>query len=280
MDHDIKIIRYLDGEMKGEELTDFEREVRNDARLAELVEEIRRLQELAARAIVSGGDPESNLDGLIRADIHEMVREYREGKSGAVEFGRIAKEAEEAYFKGKSGNRTLSVRRMQAAWYSIAAILIIGGILTIALLRPFSRQTPSMIYAEYAGTYTLSEEMAELTRSDDDLLFAIEVFEARDYERSTVLFSMLADSSVRRELALLYLGHSYMGLNRTDMAVETYKEVLMTANGALLEDARWYLAICHLKRGDADDAASLLEALISSDTPYSSSAKRILRDLR
>ena len=78
MDHDRDIIRYLDGEMLGDELLEFENKIEQDSGLGRLVEEIRNLQDLARKSIGYEGDPEQELDEDIRNEIRSLVREFKE----------------------------------------------------------------------------------------------------------------------------------------------------------------------------------------------------------
>ena len=260
--------------MKDEERRLFEKEIELDPNLAMLVEEIRNLQDLAARAIQGGEDPEEALDENVRQEIRSMVKEFREGKQEG-DPGQV-KEAAESYF----AKQTSASRNMLRAWYAIAAVIIAGGILSVILLQPFTRTDPAGIYARYAGTFPRTEDIMELTRSNDDFMFAIEVFESKDYERASVLFRMLADSAGTREFALLYLGHSYMGLNRSDLAIEAYTQLIDSASGALPGEAKWYMALCYLKKEKTSEAVALLKEISGSASPYRSEARKILRSLR
>ncbi len=274
MDNDRNIIRYLDGEMQDEERRQFEKEIEKDPALAGLLDEIANLQNLAARALQMEGDPEISLSEDIRREIREMVQEFHKGKQAGD--NQQVEEAATAYFKQQASKS----HGLQRAWYAIAAVIIAGAIFSIILLQPFTRADPSEIFAEYAGNYTRTEDILEITRADDDFMFALEVFESGDYERSSVLFQMLADSAVAGDYALLYLGHSYMGLSRTDRAITVYLQLVETANGDLLEDTRWYLSLCYLKKEMIEEANTLLEEISISDSPYRSESRKILRSIR
>ena len=282
MDNDRDIIRYLDGEMLGDELLEFENRMEQDSGLGRLVEEIRSLQDVARKSIGYEGDPEQELDEDIRNEIRSLVREFKEkmneggGLDDKKSSGYISDQLQDVaagYFHKSPGKP----RKSQLAWYSIAAVLVVGGILSVILLRPFSKLSTSEIYNNYAGIYNKSESILELTRSDDDFLFAVEVFESRDYERAVILFQMLADSIPIRDHALLYLGHSYLGLNLTDMAASSYQQVMESSNLTLLDDAKWYLSLCYLKKDMPDKATELLYEISDSDSPYKRDSKEILR---
>ena len=280
MDHEKKIIRYLDGEMPEEELRLFEKEMAMDPDLSQQVAEFRRLQDLARKTPEAEEDPETELDDKIRGEIRTTVREFKEGEHPDQEitgnFVNELQEAASAYFRKSSGK----LRRIQIMWYSLAAVVITGGLLSVILLRPFTKMNPAEIYSEYFETYGKTAGVTELTRSDDDFLFAVEVYESGDYERSAVLFQMLADSALTRDYALLYLGHSRMSLNQTEKAILSFEILLQTGNPELMHDARWYLSLCYLKMNLPEKAIKILEQIEFSDSPYKTDAKRILRSIR
>ena len=280
MDHDKRIIRYLDGEMQEEELRLFEQELEKDPDLARQTGEVRKLQDLARKAVEAESDPETGLDEEIRREIRTAVQEFKDSKHPdqdiPPDFRNQIEESASAFFQKPSG----MLKRIQIVWYSVAAVIIAGGLLSVILLRPFAKMSPADAYAEYFQTYNQTEEVTELTRSDDDFLFAVEVYESRDYERAVVLFQMLSDSVLTRDYALLYLGHSYMSLNQTEKAISSFENLIQTGNVELIDDAGWYLSLCYLKTARPERARELLEQISVSDSPYKSEAKRIIRSIR
>ena len=120
----------------------------------------------------------------------------------------------------------------------------------------------------------------ELSRADDDLLFAIKVYEAGDYERAVILFEMLSDSAGLREYSLFYAGHAYMHQSLTVKAIETFEELLDDAQGDLIQAARWYLALCFLKTGEAALSKEQLLLIEETDSPFRKDARSLLHDLQ
>jgi hypothetical protein len=61
--------------------------------------------------------------------------------------------------------------------------------------------------------------------------------------------------------------------------VSRFKEILPSEDRELVSAAKWQLALCHLKRGEAEPAIEYLENLLE-DTAYRKDARRILRILK
>ena len=71
-----------------------------------------------------------------------------------------------------------------------------------------------------------------------------------------------------------------MGLSRSEMAVETYQLLMDSASGALLDEARWYLALSYLKREMVFEAIALLEDISVSGSSHRYESRKILRTIR
>jgi tetratricopeptide (TPR) repeat protein len=293
MTDDKSIIRYLDREMTEEERLAFEKEISGNPGLAKKVETFRDLQALAGKAIRQADDPEESLDQQTREEIRQAVNDYMEGRQKELprEVEEMVKSARQAFEQRREegqqtrggtepGLQRSNIRQIRRIWYSAAAVAILAVILSVIIFRPFKGKPARDLYAEYYKEFSTTEEMNELTRTDNDLLFAVKVYEAGDYERAVILFEMLADSNVHRDYSLFYAGHAYMHLNLTDKAIETFKRLLDDAQGDMIPATRWYLALCYLKSGEAALSKEQLLLIEKTDSPYRRDARMLLRDLQ
>jgi hypothetical protein len=305
---DLKIIKYLDGEMSGEELRRFEEEIRMNPPLADEIRKFRQVQELARKLLAghddrSGGKKEEapsgspaenefevpgegSLDPATRKDISDAVRDFKQDPAAAgdlsPEFRRNLEEAGKRYFAGReSTGPTPIVRKI---WYRAAAVVVLAIALSIAIFKPFAKMSADEIYARYFRPVSKTTEIIEYARTDNDFLFATEVYEAGDYERAVVLFEMLADSSQLRAWSLLYAGSSYMAQNKPSDAVDLFLAIIEEVEEPIGGDvkavsgARWQLALCYLRLGEPGKAMEQL-ALLRNDPEYRRDANRILRAL-
>ncbi len=287
------IIRYLDGEMTEDEMLAFEKEISGNPGLAEEVEKLRELQNMAGKAMKRRDDPEENLDPGTREEIRQAVIDFKEGRDieipeeikETIEGARQAFEykrenSQEAPDMAEPGLPRSNIRQIRRIWFTAAAVIVLAIIVTILFLKPNSSKPSNDLYTKYYTEYPVSSELSELSRSDDDLLFAIKVYEAGDYDRAIILFEMLQDSSTHGAYPRFYMGHAYLHINLTDRAIEAFREILDEDAGQLEQATRWYLALAYLKAGNASLSTEQLKQIDASDSPYRSEARRLLRDLQ
>jgi len=290
---DKNIIRYLDGEMTKDEKLEFEKDISENPDLAKEVESIRNLQELAGKAMRQTDDPEESLDQETREEIRQAVIDFKEGGKDALpgEVEETIKSARQAFEQRREKSQQATevseqepqrsnIRQIRHIWFSAAAIVVLAVIISVLIFRPFKGKPAKDLYTEYYKEFPMTEEMNELSRTDDDLLFAIKVYEAGDYKRALILFEMLADSSTLRGYSLFYAGHAYMHQNLTVKAIETFQKLLDDAPGDLIPATRWYLALCYLKTGEAALSKEQLMLIEETDSPFGKDARRLLRDLQ
>ena len=276
------IIRYLDGEMPEDERLAFEKEISGNPDLADEVEKLRDLQKLAGKAINQGDDPEENLDPGTRENIRQAVIDFKEG--GDADLPEEVKDtiagARQAFEKTDPGTHRSNIGQIRRIWFSAAAVVVLAIVVTILVFRPFRSEPVRDLYAKYYREYPVSPELSELSRSDDDLLFAIKVYEAGDYDRAILLFEMLSDSLTHGGYSRFYAGHAYLHLNLSDKAIKSFQGLLDEDPGDLEHATRWYLALAYLKEGNSTQSREQLELLKASDSPFKKNARMLLRDLQ
>jgi hypothetical protein len=305
MTYDKNIIRYLDGEMAEDEKLAFEKEISGNPDFAQKVETFRKLQKLAGKALSQVDDPEANLDQGTREEIRQAVLDFKEGKNDDLpgEVDEMIKGARQDYeqrrekaqqgtdqtkpehepepeSKPKPESQRSNLRQIRRIWWTAAAVVLIAAIVSILIFRPFRDKLPRDLYAEYYQEYPITSDVMELSRADDDLLFAIKVYESGDYERAVILFEMLSDSAGLREYSLFYAGHAYMHQSLTGKAIETFEELLDDARGDLSPATRWYLALCYLKKGEAALSKEQLLLIEETESPFRKNARSLLHDLQ
>ena len=289
-----QIIRYLDGEMTEAEKLEFEQKISDNPGLAERVETYRKIQQLAGKALRKAEDPETALDDETREEIRQAVKDFKEGRGDAVsgvddETIKGARQAfeqrrEKARQEGQDApdgsqlrSNILQIRRI---WFTAAAVMVVALIIFLLVFRPLRDRQPVDLYAKYYKEFPITEKVIELSRADDDLLFALRVYEAGDYERALALFEMLADSSDLRQYSLFYIAHACLHLNLTDRAIKTFLDLLDEDPGELETATRWYLALSYLRSGEEALSKEQLEQVVATDSIYRKDARRLLADLQ
>jgi tetratricopeptide (TPR) repeat protein len=280
---ELKIIKYLDGEMSTEESLAFEEEIRSHPTLAEEVEKFRQIQDMAVKLLAqpgTGEETETGMDPAVEEEISDAVQDF---KSRPESFDKVSpeyrRELERARKRfGGSGEANAPVRMIRRIWYRTAAIIILALALSVLLFRPFEKMDPEEVYERYFKTFDKTLQVADLVRDDNDFLFAVEVYEAGDFDRASILFEMLADSAVLRPWSLFYAGSSYLSLHQTEKAISLFRTAIEEGNEEVLSHARWQLSLALIRRGEQDLALEQLQILVK-DPLYRKDVKRIIRIL-
>ena len=259
MDYKEIFDRYLDGKLSGDELRDFEKSLRDDPELAGELDQYKQLNEASEKLFI-----EDSADQQAKDDIRAFKKQDIEKD---IDLQHFRKEMD------KAGRR-----RISTMWY--AAAVVLAGIMT-ALLVILLRSSVEMpeIYAMYYEEYHQSDKLWEFTRSNDDLYFAVRVYESGDYSRASLLFRQLADSLPFSPYAEFYAGLIGIHQERWEKAIESFRRVISAGDSEIKTDAEWYLGLCYLMVDNASAAREQFEKLAATKNQYSKRARRILRHL-
>lgn len=293
MKDDQNIIRYLDGEMAEDERLAFERKISGNQDLAQKVKAFRNIQKLAGTAMQQTDDPEGSISQESREEIRKAVMDFKEGKNAGLpmEVDQMIKSARRAFEQrrenGKkaalmstSGHDQSNITQIRRIWWTAAAVVVLAVIVSLLIFRPFKSKPVKDLYVKYYKEFPITQEVIELSRADNDLQFATKVYEAGDYKRAGILFEMLEDSAGLREYSLFYAGQSYLHQNLTENAINKFQQLLEDASGTMIPLARWYLALCYLKKGEDALSKEQLLMVAATDSPFRKDARRLLRDLQ
>ncbi|MCF8233902.1 MAG: tetratricopeptide repeat protein [Bacteroidales bacterium] len=160
---------------------------------------------------------------------------------------------------------------------SIAAaasiILIIGGIL---LFSKGDHVSNNSLYSNYYNP----EEAITIVRSggnteDITLKEAMMAYQDKNYESAIELFSQ----EPQNNLAKFYMGLSYMETGNSKKAIELFNELISHQENLFVEQAEWYLGLSYLKIDEYEKAKELLTRIANSDNIYQTDAKKILKNL-
>jgi hypothetical protein len=173
---ELRIIKYLDGEMPGEELRAFEEEIRMNPPLAEEVRKYRQIQDLAGKLLgngerepeagLQGEDPdpemrENALDPAIEQEISEAVGEFKKDPSscGQVpgEYRETLAQAGKAFFENRG--KTGAIRMIRRIWYTAAAVVVLAVTVSILILKPFEKIPAGEVYAQYFRTFHKTDQI-------------------------------------------------------------------------------------------------------------------------
>ena len=186
----------------------------------------------------------------------EMVLEHIE----LIEDRRMAEQVKAIHLqemkRRRQGGRIRSIRQ----WAAAAAVVLL---LSIAgwWLWPTSN-SPEQLFAQHYEAYDLTFG----NRSEGDpLVLAGSSYLANDYEAAAVAFESILQDDPTQSKARFALGICHMELKQWGNAVQSFEQLVKGQDALYADNARWYWALALLKLDRAEEAASQLEILSTTN---------------
>jgi len=260
--------RYTKGDMKTEELQQFEKRLQNDP---DLLDELNDFQDMTV-AIEKKGDQElwNELAGL---------REKMEGKI-------IHKKTTTLPTKPNASIIPLFKK------LAVAASLILAITAAIYLFNPISNNG-NKLYANFYKTEAINlpiilDDLEAYSMADPanqqkkDLAIHLEQFELKNYSASIKGLNNYLQQNPTDKVAQLYLGLSLMEQQKFEEAITKLTPLNNASEFKYQDTANWYLALCYLSvNRNQTKQKELLQSLINSTTSnYKDLAKDLLEKIK
>jgi tetratricopeptide (TPR) repeat protein len=173
-----------------------------------------------------------------------------------------------------NGNR----KHMPLTRAAVFAGIILAG--SLAFIGTRNIQTEE-IFDRFYNSYEVTANLRSMeTHVNSDFAVAIDYYNIKDYRSAALCFSKVPDSDPKyMESTMLYGVSEFEEMNFPE-AKQSFEEVISNNDNLFLEDANWYLALCHLKTGDKESAITELTSIKKSRSIYSSDARKILRRIK
>ena len=246
-------------------------QARIDALLAERPELRARLALERELRAAFGGDAEV---AELRDTLHAVAAERE--LDGTRELGA---EAPAASSHGRhagrprlSARRGGGVRRLRRA-LALAASLLVLAVAGWWVVAGGGGDRPEDLYAAYAEPYGLT--VTARAAGAETLDEAMALSAAGDFTAAGERFALLSAAEPDNVLLRFYAGHSALFAGDAAAAVTRLTPLLGEPPHAFREQARWYLALAHLRLGDVSDARATLE-LIEPGTYRYAEAQEVL----
>jgi tetratricopeptide (TPR) repeat protein len=280
MDYTEIFDRYIDGQLEGKELKDFNKKLRTDNEFRQALEKYIRLNNVTADVVRERKDTDQEFQIDESTDKLSMqdIAKYGKDKRGAPDektlaFSETLARAEKDSLNGLSR----SIAGRLSVQLAIAATVIAAILITLFLLLRQNRLTSADLFALFYRPYVETEEVLEITRASDNFYYALRVFESGDYARAAVLFDELSDTAELKVYASFYSGLTFMEMGRWEEAVKKLEKAVGYGETPIEKSARWYLGLCFLRIDDSKSARRQFEILASSKNEYTARSRRILR---
>jgi tetratricopeptide (TPR) repeat protein len=169
-------------------------------------------------------------------------------------------------------------RATRRTWLYLAAAAVVSIIALTIFILPTFRPSTDQLFQAYFVAYP---NMFEPTLRDnsqptgDRRTEAFKAYEEKDYSRAATLFSELLTQE-QEPGVLLLLGNANLILGNTDEAMQNFS-ILSSEFDELDMQAKWYLSLCYLKRGDIDQAKKMLKELGETEISYAERARELLK---
>lgn len=160
-------------------------------------------------------------------------------------------------------------------WLAAASVVVVIGLGSYLGLLRDNNYTGNQAFVEYYSPYgaDLTVRGGEQSGSFNK---AFELYHSGDMDNAILAFDELRQEN--EELAGFFTGLCYMELGKI---ADAKKELEETRNISIFyeEQIKWYLALCHLKLEEYQDAELLLTQIMTGNNKYAREAKAILDKL-
>jgi len=234
---------YLDGELQGDELTNFEMKIQEDR--------------------------EFNNEYKLHVAIRETLtnKEVNEFRDKLVRIGM------------QSENKREPFRLKPAALYSFLLFVVIATVSSYFIFR--TTYSNEEIFAQYYEHYTAGSVTRGLENGTDDVFqLALKKYNNAQYKEAIKLFRQISDTSKLFISCEFFNGISYMELKNYKEAIHCFKPVIKDANGFYYNDAVWYMGLCYIKSDEMNEAVKQFRILQKNESNYQKRAGEIIEKIK
>lgn len=248
------IEKYIHGELYGDELISFEKELETNKSFADDVKLHREIDKFLKNKDVF--DLREMLD-----DIHEKV---------TSEEKNISKQK-------KKGIVRILFSHWQYAAASVLFLLAVSVVLFFTL-RPSANER---LYAQYFKPF----DDTPIVRSDDQpaaskMELALIEYNGENFEKAWTMLRGISDGNKTDAKAYFYRGISAIEINNLNDAIASFKNVINNDSSLYIGEATWYLALCYLKENDEIAALAQFSKVAESNSNHKKEAEEIIEKLK
>lgn len=268
MNSEIKINtgKYIDGELEGEALLQFEKLLKTDADLQEEV----RFQKEIFTALKAKSEFEAEKEEVISflEGLGKNVDLSNRGDEKA-EIPTIEK-AEET--SAKTGNEQSIIRKLLpfASLVAAAAVLLF-------VIAPWKSNLTGIKLANQNFQVFPLDALRSSTDNQNILAKAKKAYDEKEYQPAIAGFEDYLKENSNSPNIWLAKGSSEYELNKLDDAIISFQQV-QKRNPSYKPLAHWYLALCYLKKEDKVQAKAVLSKISKGEEKYTE-AQELLKEL-
>jgi len=240
--------RYLEGELSGQELLDFEQHLAKDSELQTMLEE---------HKILAGG-----IRYHARTQVWDKIK------------------ALEALAEAEDTSKRLSGNSNKFLYWSVAAAV---AVLLVSVVYFVNRNQPvdtGQLFAENFEPYPALAYAPQ--RSDTSFASMMEeafgAYSNGDYTAAIPLFEEILAQN-EETMVWFYLGNAYLAEGQSEQAIAAFQKFLQIKT-ALTYQGKWYLSLAYLSNDQLPDAEKYLKDISVSSSAYSNKASLLLKKIQ
>jgi hypothetical protein len=279
--------KYLEGELHGKELRDFELQILKDPAVAREVEEIRKLHAFVGDQIKKKYndillEDEATYDSFsveeLQADMNELkIRKLDPEDVEFQKFSRKVKSASLAY-RIRENEKNKIVLNRKIFWGAAAMLAIILGFSFSTILLTNRSMDLQTIYSEYYQSYHYSQVVRNTEAALQDVFdLGAEAYNHANYGLALDYFNKVSADSPSYTTSFLFKGICFMETDQFEQAIQAFNN--LSENRILNEYGEWYRGLCYIRLNNPEQARNEFEKIVQKEGYYSKQAKSILKSL-
>ena len=213
---------------------------------------------------------ENEAERLVIEGIRTYYRQYGMDREAMLGYLQNTRDTSLIAFKERT-----TKRRTMPQWIGWAAALLVICLSIVTYLfigenNSYQSNLTSYLSEPYPVTVFLSNQSADAW---------VEAYQSGDYQQSSALLDKLIQEPQDNSTLLLYyagLSHLYQQPPQPEPAIKYLSQV---NDGAYAQQAHWYLALAYLLNEQTDDAESLLENIVATQTFHHEEAAELLEHI-
>ena len=281
--------KYLDGELKGEELHNFELEILKNPEIAEEVERIRNLDafsrkqyDLLTAAHELLEDPDdiqlSLEEAIVKNDLESLkIQEISENDPDYLDFRKKVRAVSlKNYLKATAFNKILVPG--YALWTAAACFLIL---LTFTLLSVFTDKGNKNLHDVYASFYQPYQADRQVRDNSiiaaDPYVMGLSEYVKSNYKQALVFFDEVESGNEINKAIYLLKGICLMETGKYEDAILEFG--FLSGDPVLNDFGQWYTGLCYIELNQTEEARKLFRALAGQEGYFRDMSGMVLKKL-
>ncbi len=281
-----QVEKYLEGELSGEELRNFELEILRNPKVAEEVERIRRMEKFMekqhARFSGAGGlvedydDLENALPAQKLAEELEglKIRKISSDRKKLGEFrARLSEAEEDRKLRARLGKKVL-VKKI-SVWAVAASIFLLAATSSILLVTGRNSADHLSVYEQFYSAPPIDGPQRTGAQGEENRYSAaLELYNEGKYAEALEAFNRIPEP-VHVTSIYLYKGIAMMETGNYSEAIDQFRN--LEEDAYLNHFGMWYTGLCYLAIGDKDNARSVFREIVREKGHYMTRSRDILK---